>query len=444
MSAHEEFRELCALATSASLTGEERSRLETHLESCTECRQAAREYETVARVGLPSLVSDFPAEPSPIPGRWSEERAYQEFLERLEQGSPRPEETCEAGSCAQPGEAARRIAKRPWKTRWWPQGVGELLPYAAGVAVALIVGLLGYELGAKRTADFAVVSEQQSEEVATAARNQIALLSRERESLQARGQERDRELDRLRRQMAQKSAEVQKLNGEGQTLRDSLQRSEVEKSETTSERDALNHRLGQVQSDRERLEADLALKQKDLDALRQQRASDARRATELEARAEQLVELLKDRNNALDQQQELLAHDRDIRDLMGARDLYIAEVFDVGRSGKTKKPFGRVFFTKGKSLIFYAYDLDQQPGLRNASSFQAWGRRGPDLSQAASLGIFYVDSSAHKRWVVKFSDPKLIQQIDAVFVTVEPKGGSPKPSGKQLLFAYLRVEPNHP
>ena len=35
-------------------------------------------------------------------------------------------------------------------------------------------------------------------------------------------------------------------------------------------------------------------------------------------------------------------------------------------------------------------------------------------------------------------------QIDAVFVTVEPNGGSHKPSSKPLLFAYLKVNPNHP
>jgi hypothetical protein len=62
---------------------------------------------------------------------------------------------------------------------------------------------------------------------------------------------------------------------------------------------------------------------------------------------------------------------------MGARDLYIAEVHDVSRTG-TDKTYGRVFYAKGKSLIFYVYDLDAQPGLRNAGSFQAWGRRGPD------------------------------------------------------------------
>jgi len=66
------------------------------------------------------------------------------------------------------------------------------------------------------------------------------------------------------------------------------------------------------------------------------------------------------------------------------------------------------------------------------------------VARAMNLGIFYVDNTTHKRWVLKFDDPKSLDQIDAVFVTVEPKGGSRKPSGKQLLFAYLRVEPNHP
>jgi len=39
---------------------------------------------------------------------------------------------------------------------------------------------------------------------------------------------------------------------------------------------------------------------------------------------------------------------------------------------------------------------------------------------------------------------QLLAQIDAVFVTVEPNGASHKPSGKSLLFAYLRIDPNHP
>ena len=76
----------------------------------------------------------------------------------------------------------------------------------------------------------------------------------------------------------------------------------------------------------------------------------------------------------------------------------------------------------------------------------ALGKTAPlrDKAQALNLGIFYQDSAAKKRWVLRFDDPKTLEQIDAVFVTVEPSGGSQKPSGKALLFASLRVESNHP
>jgi anti-sigma-K factor RskA len=103
-----------------------------------------------------------------------------------------------------------------------------------------------------------------------------------------------------------------------------------------------------------------------------------------------------------------------------------------------------VFYTRGKSLIFYAYDLDQAAAMRKANAFQAWGRRGPDRQTALNLGVFYQDNGSKKRWILKCDDPKTLAQIDAVFVTVEPNGGSQRPSGKSLLFAYLRVDANHP
>jgi hypothetical protein len=60
------------------------------------------------------------------------------------------------------------------------------------------------------------------------------------------------------------------------------------------------------------------------------------------------------------------------------------------------------------------------------------------------LGIFYIDNMDKRRWVLKTNDAKSLTQIDAVFVTVEPRGGSRKPSGQAFLFAYLKVDPNHP
>jgi len=152
---------------------------------------------------------------------------------------------------------------------------------------------------------------------------------------------------------------------------------------------------------------------------------------------------LHDRDATIEQQQQLLASDRDIRELMGARELTIAEISDFDQNAQKRKPFGRVFFTKDKSLVFYAFDLDKQKGLQNASSFQAWGVDSSNRN-AVNLGILYKDSESNRRWTLKFEDPEILAKINAIFVTVEPSGGSLKPSGKQLLYAYLRTQPNHP
>ena len=61
-----------------------------------------------------------------------------------------------------------------------------------------------------------------------------------------------------------------------------------------------------------------------------------------------------------------------------------------------------------------------------------------------NLGILYMDSEANRRWVMRFDDPKQLAEIDAVFVTVEPHGGSQKPTSKPFLYALLRNQANHP
>jgi hypothetical protein len=259
----------------------------------------------------------------------------------------------------------------------------------------------------------------------------------DREVLKAQLAARDRMIAELRTQIVDQSAALNETKSAQINLERSFQSKETEKQQVAQERSIFSHQLDAAQTSLQKTQAEL-------DSLRQQRAQDLSRADSLEAQIRDLHGQLRDREQDLGKQQELLAHDRDIRELMGARDLYIAEVFDVARDGQTQKPYGRVFYTKGKSLVFYAYDLDQQAGLKSASTFQAWGSHGLDRQQATSLGLFYEDNLSKKRWVLKFDDPKKLEQIDAVFVTVEPNGGSHKPSGKQLLFAYLKIDPNHP
>jgi hypothetical protein len=436
VSIHEEFRALSAISTSGCLSEEEQRRLEAHLAVCAECREIARAYETVAGVAIPSLVSEFPEQVECVPPGWSAEATKRELFRRLELRGEQVPDHDPFASSAVPRTTRDHVGRR--QRDIWARVTQSYLPYAAGVAVVLAAGAVGYRMGGRQPETTPAHGTQPlAQSQIELARPEIASALKERDLLRAQLEERDHAIGNLNGKVGRQVAEVQELKGADQDLRESLQTAQSQSTQTASERDELSRKL-------ERSQSDLVSMQKDLESLHQQRAEQALRVANLESQAGKLPGMLKDRDDTIEQQRELLDRDRDIRDLMGARDLYIAEVFDVGRDGQTKKPFGRVFYTKGKSLIFYAYDLDQQPGLREASTFQAWGRRGPDLTQSTNLGIFYVDNTSHKRWVLKFNDPKSLEQIDAVFVTVEPKGGSRKPSGKQLLFAYLRVEPNHP
>jgi hypothetical protein len=248
---------------------------------------------------------------------------------------------------------------------------------------------------------------------------------------------RDTALAVLRREIIQKSSELEKLKALAASQQLALRTSTDDKNGVTEQRD---HLLQQVSADEDSLRAT----ETRLKNLERERSEYVIRTASLETAVADLSRSLEERERLTAEQRDLLAKDRDIRELIGARDLYITEIYDVARNGDTRKAAGRVFYTKGKSLIFYAYDLNESPGLKNASTFEAWGQRGSDWHQASKLGLFYEDNSSKKRWVVKSNDRKALDQIDAVFITVEPDGGSERPTGKPLLFAYLKVAPNHP
>ena len=313
------------------------------------------------------------------------------------------------------------------------------MPFAAAVALIVALGIYMYQTGKRRGVEVAqAIPEMVNPQAQVDALEQkLSDTGHQREVLQAQLTERDRLIRQLRQQMQTQSAELAEAKSTAAGLGRSLQADQTEKLRTAQERTALSQQLDAA-------ETSLKKSQEQLVSLQQARERDELRAGSLSDQIKDLTGQLTDREQTVDQQQEMLWEDRDIRDLMGARNLYIAEVYDVARDGTTRKPYGRVFYTKGKSLIFYAYDLDRQPGVKKTSTFQAWGQDGPDRQRALNLGIFYQDSTLQKRWVLKFDNPRKLDEINAVFVTVEPHGGSEEPSGKRLLFASLRVEPNHP
>jgi hypothetical protein len=438
MEAHDEFLELCALSTSGELSAQEESKLTAHLAGCAECRQALEEFEAAVDVGVPFLASKLSAG---LPADSSEALASPETKPELT-ASPHPTATSRThatGAGVAPNVVERGFAfvqpngrghtKVNWNYVW--------LPFAACILLTIALGIHSYRMGRSRSVELTLRTPPPPDMQIEALEQQMSDAGHEREVLRAQLVQRDRLIIDLRREIQVQSASLDEMKNAQANLEKSIQNDEGEKQQSAQDRSTLVQKL-------ETAEASLHKTQAKLDSLEQQRAEDQTRAESLEAQVNDLHAQLRDREQALSKEDDLLAHDRDVRELMGARDLHIADIYNVSRDGVTQKPYGRVFYTKGKSLVFYAYDLDQQAGLKNARTFQAWGRRGPDRSQALNLGIFYQDNAAKKRWVVKFDDAKTLEQIDAVFVTVEPAGGSQKPSGSPLLFTYLKIEPNHP
>ncbi len=432
MEAHDKFLELCALSTSGELTEDEQKALGVHLAECPSCRESLKQFEAAVSIGVPLLHSQLLgldlSESGAAPAELSTTTTIRSPV-HLEP-APREREAVERGSVL---GLAGRNGRPPMQVNWnyvW-------MPFAAAVILMAALGIYSYQFGKQKGQEVVRSTPSIHNTKLDALEQQISDFGHEREVLKAQLAQRDGMVAELQRQMATQSAALAEVKSIRASLEQSGQNNQIEKQQVAQERSGLIQKLDAAQASLQRTQAEL-------DSLLQQRSQDQSRTESLEAQIRDLHGQLRDREQELGKAEELLAHDRDVRELMGARELYIAEVYDVARDGQTQKPYGRVFYTKGKSLVFYAYDLDQQAGFKTASTFQAWGSHGTDRQQATSLGVFYEDNLAKKRWVLKFDDPKKLQLIDAVFVTVEPNGGSHKPSGKPLLFAYLKVDPNHP
>jgi anti-sigma factor RsiW len=439
MGSHEQFLELCASAVAGELSVNEQAKLDAHLAGCPDCRRAIREYEAITRTGRAALERDFAANEQAAVDSWSVENAEKAFFKRLdgEQEGPKPKQIDHDRT--NHTKVGRRFTYRPSQIRsreiW--------MPFAAAVLLALALGVAAYRTGLRQGTDVARTAPEAVKGPEGSLEERVSDAGHERSELEAKLIENGKVIEALKRQLAE---QVQVVNSLKSTDGPAARTAGSSQENPQSASDARGTQSAELLT----AQAKLSQLQKTVEAATAQRDENARQAAALEAKVNELTQLVKDREQSLDQKdaevakgQELLERDRDIRELMGARQLYMADVRDVSGTG-TAKTYGRVFYTKGKSLIFYAFDLEPQPGVQNASSFQAWGRRGPDKQQARSLGIFYEDNVSKKRWVLKATDPQTLEDIDAVFVTVEPNGGSHHPSGKQLLFAYLRVNPNHP
>lgn len=404
---HDEFVALCALFPSGELTDEEWALLQVHLAYCPSCRVVFDECQRIAAIVIPVMASAaLEAEPQPQASPFSLQAAENRLMNSLDSG------------------AADKPLNNQRKIGWQISGLA--MAVCLTVAAGLVVRHHFQSQNPHVTPSTALSRAESSPTLAATPRPEADLRSK-LELAQSRVAE-------LQEQAVAAEKRYQQSNLAATTIEQQLETERAERKALSEERDALSEQLAAAQAE----EQSLRDKSRVADVASSQQA----------ARLVSLETKLHDANAALDEKDRMLAldkqfldHDREIRDLIAARDLYIADIYDVAQNGKTAKPFGRVFYTKDKSLVFYGYDLDKQPGLKQSVAFQAWG--SGDDKQDVSLGLLYQDGT-QKRWVLRFNDTKTLARLNMVFVTAEPPGGSAKPTGKPLLLAYLQVQPNHP
>ncbi|QHN03165.1 hypothetical protein FTO74_07115 [Granulicella sp. WH15] len=414
---HDRYEELCALATAGALTTEESAALLTHLNQCAECNKVFAQYQSLANEGM-SMLTDLHRS-TPEVAQFDETSALARLLDTAKHSPPNTK--------------SKHLSPFPFV----PSIVWR------GVAAASILGCIGfgsYHLGERRHRDAAIVPTflpvQTSNVDSDTQKVKLALQASQRH---------EAELQSL---VSTSSAQIEKLRADAKAaqarldnLTASLTASKTDAASQivslTEQRDAANARLRDAQQSYQTV-------QDELNNLRSQRKQDLVRIASLESQVGGLTVAVNDQDKRTKNDEQYLASDKDIRDLIGARNLYIADIMDVNETGQARKPFGRVFYTKTKSLIFYAYDLDRQPGVKQTSTFHVWGRTSANDRQPINLGLLYLDSETNRRWTLRVDNPEQLARLDAVFVTIEPGKQIEKPSGKPFLYASLRREPNHP
>jgi hypothetical protein len=423
---HGKFRELSALAGTGTLTPREISELNEHLENCEECREVAFQYVLLKTQGIPALTAAY--------NEWQEQRSWneaatrQKLLARLREDQQPSGASNDGQMAVEPPRQAPRVAMNP------------LAQVLLAACLVIAVGFGAYRLGLHAPRPTRAVVGRPTDD-------RFVKLAAEKESVDELLAAQTKKLAELQEESSRKEQELAKLRSALRALGDHSNELAAANDQSAGQlqtilqqRDALNAQLQDANQSYQNVHVELG-------SLQNERDKALLRTNALEARIDELTATNRDQERRLKDTEQYLVSDRDIRELMGARKLYIADVFDVDSGSRTRKPFGRVFYTQGKSLIFYAFDLDRQPGVVNANTFQVWGQKETAQGEPAlpmNLGILYMDNESNRRWVMRFDDPKQLAEIDAVFVTVEPRGGSQKPTSKPFLYALLRNEVNHP
>jgi len=195
------------------------------------------------------------------------------------------------------------------------------LPMAASALLCATLGILSYRTGRNHGIEWARLEEGSKPVAEAALANAPAPPNRDVQDKELAV--RDATLADLRREIVQKSGELERLKALTSAQQLALRTSADDKNGVSEERDRL---LRQVSAE----EAKLQDTQERLKRLERERSEYVIHTASLETRIAELSNSLEERERLTTQQQELLAKDRDIRDLIGARDPSMAPLLPPG------------------------------------------------------------------------------------------------------------------
>jgi hypothetical protein len=405
LNTHEQYEELSALAASGQASPDELADLRSHLEGCPRCRSAAYDFTQISAQGLSQLAAKRLR--CEIPSGMTQRFVARARSEGIE------------------------ISRENVVPMARPRRMGA---FAGVCAVAAVIVLAAFLVIARQKSLPIAASPQRTPPPPVSTPSSDASLQK--------GQSHDAE---IQRKLASAEAEIASMATAIRKQRVELESLGEANGSLASRLANEEHENATILSGKAQLEARIAGLETDVEKSKSDKnTSDAVVALE-ESELRNLRSKLAAQEAALDQQEDLAARGSDVRDLVVARNLHIIDVHDRDGDGKSQRAFGRIFYTEGKSLIFYAYDLADPRKVDAKVSFCVWGERLGAEKPISSLGVFHSDDAKDGRWVLTFDDPNVLAQINSVFVTVESSHKTIRePGGKRILFAFLGDRPNHP
>ena len=425
-SSHERYEELCALGTLGELSVAEYEELQRHLAECGDCQVLYADFRRVAAEDLGTLAvpQEGWEESQEDDSYLDENELLRKFLERAKrEASPRP----------LPDDAVspkkRTAPGRLWRLWHWLQR--PALSYGTlGLLLCAVAAMAAYRLKEVQVSPTLAGLHSQI----TDWKNRAEANAAKQESAQQSLKRNEAEREALQKSLTDAQAHYAELQSETKALQSDLAAARAQADQKGQELQAANAAADEKNREIGDLQARIQIAV--------QRTEEQRRIAEnLQAKLDWAQQAEKSATPATAESQGLT--DLDAKALFGARDLHIVDVYDVTSSGKTRRTFGRVYYAEKKLLIFYAFDL-QDRRRNGAAAFQAWGYRQPDEQKPQNLGLFSLDDATANRWVLKVNNPRVLEHIDAVFVTAEDPKGSPSPRGQRLMYANLATPPNHP